>query len=223
MQAGAPRLLTGRIVQCLVKVQRPSPPGMAASTLEPPFTRSPTFTRSTASAGITTSTREPNLIRPTRCPRSTVSPFVVVEHDAPRQQAGNLLEGHLNALAAHGHCILLVALCRGRIHGVQILALLIVHAAEDAADRRAVHMTSKTLRKMLIRCRWPSGVLIVDGLGHQPVSRRDNQTRRRRGWSARDRGKTTKKQPPAAPAAMPHAQLPVDHASTAATTKRLKP
>src|SRR6202034_1811062 len=51
-----------------------SPRGMAAKTLAPPLTRSPTFTRKTALDGITTSTLEPNLISPTRCPRSTDCP-----------------------------------------------------------------------------------------------------------------------------------------------------
>src|ERR1700722_1837093 len=47
------------------------PRGIDAKMLAPPLTRSPTFTRSAAFAGITTSTRDPNLMRPTRCPRST--------------------------------------------------------------------------------------------------------------------------------------------------------
>ena len=42
--------------------------------LTPPLTLSPTFTRISASAGNITSMRDPNLISPTRCPRSTRSP-----------------------------------------------------------------------------------------------------------------------------------------------------
>src|SRR6266851_586938 len=48
--------------------------GSTASTVEPPFTRDPVFTFRFAAAGIRTSTREPNLISPIRCPRSTLSP-----------------------------------------------------------------------------------------------------------------------------------------------------
>src|SRR5579862_2433673 len=40
-----------------------------ASTLAPPRTRSPTFTSIEAAASRRTSTREPNLIKPIRCPR----------------------------------------------------------------------------------------------------------------------------------------------------------
>src|SRR5580658_8568893 len=47
---------------------------ISASTVAPPFTLSPTFTLRAASAGTMTSTLEPNLMRPTRCPRSTLSP-----------------------------------------------------------------------------------------------------------------------------------------------------
>src|SRR5437762_2335614 len=49
-----------------------------AITLEPPFTRSPTFTTTCASGENITSVREPNLIRPTRSPRPTFSPTFFV-------------------------------------------------------------------------------------------------------------------------------------------------
>src|SRR5579872_5808605 len=50
--------------------------GRYASTLEPPFTRSPTFTFGRAEASSWTSQREPNLMRPMRWPRSTRSPIL---------------------------------------------------------------------------------------------------------------------------------------------------
>ena len=62
------------------------------------MTRWPTLTRKAASAGSSTSTLEPNLMRPTRWPRSTVLALAEVEDDAPSQKAGNLLEGDLDAL-----------------------------------------------------------------------------------------------------------------------------
>src|SRR5579872_1537908 len=50
-----------------------------AKTLAPPFTLSPTLTCSLAAASMRTSTRDPNLINPTRSPRSTLSPTFLVK------------------------------------------------------------------------------------------------------------------------------------------------
>ncbi len=106
-----------RPVRCCAKAQ-PSGLKHLGQHRGPAFTLSPTFTRSAASAGIMTSTREPNLISPTRCPRSTVSPGLKVEDDASRQQAGDLFEHNLDALVLslpfdRDH-ILLVAIGRTR-------------------------------------------------------------------------------------------------------------
>src|SRR5271157_2073554 len=73
--AAQPGLCPGFGQRRIAAVHSPSPFVMAASTLDPPLTRWPTFTRKVAWAGNSTSTLEPNLIRPTRCPRSTVSPW----------------------------------------------------------------------------------------------------------------------------------------------------
>src|SRR5882672_497535 len=54
-------------------------PDSIASTLAPPRTRSPTLTCGIAVVSRRTSTREPNLIRPTRSPRPTESPTLFVK------------------------------------------------------------------------------------------------------------------------------------------------
>src|SRR6266567_1343127 len=48
--------------------------GRMARIVEPPETLSPTFTETLASVLKTRSQRDPNLMRPTRCPRSRRSP-----------------------------------------------------------------------------------------------------------------------------------------------------
>ena len=64
-----------------------------------------------ASESKTTSTRDPNLISPTRWPRATVL-RLEVEYDAARDQAGDLLEDHGAAFAFDGDDVLLVFLSR---------------------------------------------------------------------------------------------------------------
>jgi hypothetical protein len=68
----------------------------------------------------------------------------------------------------------------------------------------------------------PSGVEIVTVSVTRP-SPGDTISPARRESSAQDRGKTTEKTPPAAPAQCAHAQLPVAHTSNAATASKLKP
>ena len=62
--------------------------------------------------------------------------------DAPRQQSRNLLErdfeASIRALTAQRDDALLVALGRSRVHGVEVLALLIVNASHRATNGRAV-------------------------------------------------------------------------------------
>src|SRR6266478_896368 len=49
-------------------------PGHRATTLDPPFTLSPTLTTISAVLGTHTSTRDPNRTRPIRSPRATLAP-----------------------------------------------------------------------------------------------------------------------------------------------------
>jgi hypothetical protein len=79
-----------------------------------PLTRSPTFTWIAASPSNRTSTREPNLISPTRSPQATWSPTLKIENDAARDQSGNLLEYYDTAFAFHGDNILLILFRRMR-------------------------------------------------------------------------------------------------------------
>src|SRR6266702_933713 len=58
----------------LVTAATIAPSAISARMLEPPFTFCPTLTCKIASTGKITSVLEPNLIRPTRCPRSSRSP-----------------------------------------------------------------------------------------------------------------------------------------------------
>ena len=66
------------------------------------------MTRISVPSGTKWSTREPNLIIPTRCPRATRRAGCQVEDDAPREGSGDLLEGHAPALRSDGHAVLLV-------------------------------------------------------------------------------------------------------------------
>ena len=206
-----------------VVVHGRSPSGMKASTLVPPLTFWPTLTRISASAGSSTSTREPNLIRPTRWPRSRRVAFLEVEDDAPRQQAGNLLEGDLIALAAHGGDVLLIFIGRGRVHRVQILALLIAHAAQDASDGRAVHMHIEDAEEDADPL--PGTVRGGDGrgFGHHAVAGRDDSDLRPRESSAQDRGRTREKTPPARLAQEPATKRLVNSQRTAARAKKTTP
>src|SRR6476619_6672209 len=66
--------------------------------------------------------------------------LAIVEYDASSDQPGNLLEHNLNALPAHCHNVLLIALCTSWIHCIEIEALLIADACDHSADWGAVHM-----------------------------------------------------------------------------------
>ena len=163
-----------------VKVVHARSPGeTAASTLAPPLTRSPTLTRNSAFAGNKTSTLEPNLMRPTRCPRSTRLAFDATADDAPRQQPRDLLEGdfeaRVRALAAQRDGALLVALGRGGVHGIEVLALLIVDAADRAADGSTVDVHIEDAEEDADAL--PSAFRGGDGcsFGDQAVARRNNQ------------------------------------------------
>src|SRR5437763_14240737 len=70
-----------------------------------------------------------------------------MKHNSPRQQACNLLETHLLAVALHGDDILLVLLGACLAHGVQIPAALISHLANHACNRGTVHMHIKYAQK----------------------------------------------------------------------------
>ncbi len=106
--------------------------------------------------------------------------FSATADDAPRQQSRNLLERNfqprIRALAAQRDDALLIAFGRSRVHGVEILAFLIVDAAHCAADGRAVDVHIENAQKnadALARA-FRSG----DGcsFGDQAVARRNNQT-----------------------------------------------
>jgi hypothetical protein len=93
---------------------------------------------------------------PTRWPRSTVSPSRLQLKTMRRASSPAIcLKVTSTPLAAHRDNVLLVAVGRGRIHGVQILALLIAHRLRTPPMGERFTCTSKTLRKMLIRCRGP--------------------------------------------------------------------
>ena len=62
--------------------------------LDPAETRSPARTAISHSGPRNTSTREPNLIRPTRSPAVDMIARLFVTHDASRDQPGDLLEDH---------------------------------------------------------------------------------------------------------------------------------
>src|ERR1700676_1831255 len=70
-----------------------------------------------------------------------------IENDAPRNQAGDLLEYHGTAFAFHGDDVLLVLLRRIRLHGIEELAALITHVADHACNRRAVHVNIEDAKK----------------------------------------------------------------------------
>ena len=116
---------------------------------------------------------------PTRWPRSTESPSAEVEDDAPRQQAGNLLERDLEAPRPL-HDVTTFCSLRSAEAGFMALrycALLIVDAAEHAADRRAVHMDIKNAEEDADPLPGPFGSGDGDCLGDQAVARRNNQPR----------------------------------------------
>ena len=126
------------------------------------------------------------------------------------------------SVAAHGHDVLLVAVSRSRIHGVQILALLIAHTGQHAANGRTVHVHVKNAEEDADALPRAFGSGDSHRFGHQPVSGRDNQA-----GAGRNRplgiAEKPKKNAASSTGAMLHAQLPVAHASTAATASKLKP
>src|SRR5689334_22581513 len=75
------------------------------------------------------------LNHPNALPPDQLFSWLVIEHNAPRQQPGNLLKDYRHAVAFHGHDVLLVIVGRNRSHGVAKLAFLIDRALDHAADR----------------------------------------------------------------------------------------
>ena len=74
-------------------------------------------------------------------------PGLLVAHNPPRNQAGNLLKHHARAVAFHLHRVLLV--CDGSqfLARHQEPAFLILHARDGAADGRAIHVHVEDVQK----------------------------------------------------------------------------
>ena len=100
-----------------------------------------------ASGSSSTSTREPNLIRPTRSPRCTRSPTLRLNTIRRASNPAICLKRQRLPFAFHGHDVLLILLSRGRVHGIQELALLIAHVANRTRDRRTVHVDIEDVEK----------------------------------------------------------------------------
>src|SRR6266581_1571234 len=73
--------------------------------------------------------------------------LAIIKYDASSDQAGNLLEHNLHPVAAHRRDVLLVAVGRIGILGIQIQALLIADRGEHAADRRTVHVYIENIQE----------------------------------------------------------------------------
>ena len=78
--------------------------------------------------------------------RDAVADFQV-EHDAARDQAGDLLENYGAAFAFYGHDVLLVLVGAGGAHGVQEFSTLIAYIADDARDGRAIDVDVEDVQK----------------------------------------------------------------------------
>src|SRR5258708_2984666 len=74
-----------------------------------------------------------------------------MEHDAARQQSGDLLEDYRLAVgisfALYGDDVLFILIGRGLIHGVEVLPALVADLANHARDGRAVHVDIKHVQE----------------------------------------------------------------------------
>jgi hypothetical protein len=71
----------------------------------------------------------------------------VVENDAARNEAGNLFEDHGAAISLDGYDVLLVLIGGIGAHRVEKFAALIANFANDASDRRAIHVHVENIKK----------------------------------------------------------------------------
>jgi len=74
-----------------------------------------------------------------------------------------------------GGDVLLIAIGRGGIHGVQILALLVTHTGKNAGDGRTVHMHIEYAEKDADALARPFRSFDPCDFGYNSIPRRDNQ------------------------------------------------
>src|SRR5581483_9215830 len=104
--------------------------------------------------------------------RHEVADFLVKDN-SPRQQAGDLLkDDHLPA-ALHGDDILLVAAGALGSHGVPEQTFAIAPAANDAGNRRAVHVDVKDAEKDTDARARPAIEIHRDNIRDAPIGGRD--------------------------------------------------
>ena len=118
-----------------------------ARMLDPPETCSPALTAISHSGPKKTSTREPNLIRPTRSPFATRSPSFFVEHDAARNQSGDLREADAGSFSFDGDCVALVCGTGHLAARHQEMALGVLHLRDLAAHGRPIHMDIENVQE----------------------------------------------------------------------------
>src|SRR5476651_87478 len=82
----------------------------------------------------------------TLSPRESVA-GLEIKNDAPRDQAGNLLEHHCHAFAFHSDDVLLIGFSRGGIHGVTKFTALVNHFLDHAGNGRAIYMNVKDIQE----------------------------------------------------------------------------
>src|SRR5665213_3109645 len=70
-----------------------------------------------------------------------------VEHDAPRDKAGNLLESDFIPVTLYGDDVLLVLVGGSGVHRVEVLTLLVAHGRELAGDGRTIHVDIEDVEK----------------------------------------------------------------------------
>ncbi len=99
---------------------------------------------------------------PTRSPRATPVANFLGEHNAARQQPGNLLEYHCASIALDRHHVLLIVLGGDRAHRIAELAWFVLHAGDNAGNGRTVHVHVEHIKKMLMRVLRLRAVLLHD-------------------------------------------------------------
>ncbi len=183
-------------------------PRKYASTLAPPFTRSPTLICSRG-GGV-----QQDIDSRTKFDQadafSALHPIAdfLVENDPARQQSRDLLEHHGLPVALDRDHILLVVLGRCRVHGVQKLSLLIANIADHPRHRRTIHVHIKDAEKNA-----DPGVrnaIHQNGrhVGNFAIGREKRPPRRSLESPAPDRGKTTGRTAPAGTQAGPRPAQP---------------